>query len=122
MKEITKEEFDKAYNKYSPNGWIKFAYKYFSQSTTEKDIKLSKTISYILIGLFLVGFIGTILNVSKLIIGIATYVFGIVLASLVLYLFSAVILNNIRLNKIRKELGVTKEEYENLVDKFYIKQ
>jgi len=30
---ITKEQFDAAYNKHLPNGWIKFAYKYFSNTT-----------------------------------------------------------------------------------------
>ena len=44
--------------------------------------------------------------------------FSIVLVGLVLYLLSAVILNRFRISKIIKSLGVTKSEYEYLVDKF----
>ena len=40
-------------------------------------------------------------------------------AILVLYLFSAVFLNNRRIRKIRKILGVNKYEYNYLVSRFY---
>jgi hypothetical protein len=45
--------------------------------------------------------------------------YSIGLAILVLYLFSAVFLNNFRIRKIRKELGITKEEYNALVSIYY---
>lgn len=117
---ITKEQFLAAYNKYPPSGYVKFAYKYFSKSTKPEDKWLKKIFVGVLIGLFLIGFVGTILNLSRLIIGIPTIAFSIILALLCLYLFSAVIIfNNLRIRKIRKELGgITKLEYNSLVEKY----
>ena len=116
---ITKEQFDIVYNKYLPNKWIKFAYKYFSSETERKNIALKNTIIYVLSGLFGLGFISTIIGLSKSIIVTITIIYSILLAILVLYLFSAVLLNNLRTNKICKELSITKEEYNDLVNKFY---
>jgi hypothetical protein len=116
---ITKEQFDAAYNKHLPSGWIKFAYKYFSKETEKKNMALKNGMVFFLLGLFLLGFFGTVFNASHKFIGIVTITYSIVLAVLVLYLFSAVFLNNWRIRKIRKELGVTAEEYNALVAKFY---
>jgi len=116
---VTDEQFDAAYNKHLPSKWIKFAFKYFSKTTEKKDMSLSRTIFFVLMGAFGVGYVGTILVLPRVVIGIATFVFGIILAGLVLYLFSAAFLNNHRLNKIAKELGVSKREYDWLAEKFY---
>lgn len=116
---ITEEEFWVAYNNHLPNGWIKFAYRYFSNETLNKDIVLNNVILYILIGLFGIGFIGTMVGIPRSIIGTVTIAYSIILASLVLYLFSAVKLNNIRINKIRKELGgISADEYNKLVEMY----
>lgn len=119
MKEISKEEFEKIYDKYPPSAFVKFIYKYFSQCTEQKDLKLSQITSWILIGLFVVGFIGTIFELSRTLIGIATLIYSGILVVLVLSTFIAAKLNDIRLNKISKELGISKEEYNNIVEKFY---
>ena len=118
-KKITKTQFDAAYNQHLPNVWIKFAYKYFSKETERKDMSLRNNLTFILLGLFLVGFFGTVFNVAKAIIGTATIIYSVLLSVLVLYLFSAVIMNNLRIRKIRKILGVSKQEYNALVNKFY---
>lgn len=112
MIDITKEYFDIACNNHKPNNWIRFAFKYFSKDTIEKDLSVKDSVVYFLLSLFLIGFLGTVFDVPRIFIGTATIVFSVVLTLLVLYLFSAVILNNIRINKIRKELGITKKEYE----------
>jgi hypothetical protein len=116
---ITKEQFDAAYNKHLPSEWIKFAFKYFSQQTEMKDMSLKNGVAYILGGLFVFGLLGSIFNVSTVLIKIALIPYSVILASLVLYLFSAVILNNIRIGKIKKELGVNSDEYDALVSKYY---
>jgi hypothetical protein len=116
---ITKEQFDSAYNNHMPSGWIKFAYKYFSTNTERKDFGVKNTIAYVLGGLFVLGMIASILNLKNEVIGWFVIPYSIILAVLVLYLFSAVFLNNFRINKIRKELGITKEQYNALVSKFY---
>ena len=116
---ISKEEFDIAYDNHLPSGWIKFAYKYFSKETERKDFGVKRTVVGILGGLFLLGMIATILNLSDKIVGLFVIPYSILLAVLVLYLFSAVFLNNWRIGKIRKELGITKWEYDALVSVYY---
>jgi hypothetical protein len=116
---ISKEQFDIAYDNHLPNNWIRFAYKYFSKETEKKDMAVKNTVVYTLVGLFLLGMIATILNLSNKIVGMFAIPYSIGVAILVLYLFSAVFLNNWRINKIRKELGITKEEYNILVSVYY---
>jgi len=118
-KKISKEEFDAAYNAQLPSGWIRFAFKYFSKETEKKDMAVKNTVVYVLGGLFLLGMIATMLNLSNKVVGMFVIPYGILLAALVFYLFSAVFLNNRRISKICKKLGVTKWEYNLLVDKFY---
>ena len=116
---ITKEQFDAAYNKHLPSGWIKFAYKYFSTSTEQKNMSLKNGLAYFLGGLFLVGFLGTIFNANKNFLKFFIGAYAIMLSALVLYLFSAVILNKIRIGKIKKELGINSDEYNALISKYY---
>jgi hypothetical protein len=116
---ISKEQFDIAYDNHLPSNWIKLAYKYFSKNTEKKDFGVKNTIVYVLLFFFLIGLFGTIFGLPAAIIGIATVTYTIILSALVLYLFSAVILNNLRISKIRKELGITKEEYATLVSVYY---
>lgn len=116
---ITKEQFDAANNNHLPSNWIKFAFKYFSTSTEQKDMSLKNGVAYVLGGLFVLGLLGTIFNVSMTLIKAALIPYLIVLLTLVLYLFSAVIFNNIRIKKIKKELGVNNDEYDALLAKYY---
>ena len=116
--EITKTEFNVVYNSHLPNKWIKFAYKYFSKTTEKKDMALKNNLVFIMLGLFFIGFFSTAFHLNTL-VGLATIPYAIILSVLVLYLFSAVILNNLRINKIRKILKITKKEYNILVSKFY---
>ncbi len=118
MAEITKEEFWKAYNNHPPSRWIKFAYKYFSKETEKEDMKLNRTLVYILLSLFAIGFFGTVFGFSRAVVGTATIAYTIILTVLVFYLFSAVKLNNLRIGKIAKELGISKLEYNRLVEKY----
>jgi hypothetical protein len=116
---ITKEQFDAAYNKHLPSGWIKFAYKYFSTSTEQKNMSLKNGLAYFLGGLFLVGFLGTIFNANKNFLKFFIGAYAIMLSALVLYLFSAVLLNNYRIGLIKKELGINSDEYDALLAKYY---
>ncbi len=119
FKDITKEQFLAAYNKHLPNGWTSFVYKYFSQSTKPEDMHVKKIFQGSLIGLFLFSLIATMANASRLVIGIPTVIFTILLFSFGILAFGAFIMNNGRIKKIRKELGgITAEEYNALVEKF----
>lgn len=116
---ITKKQFDAASNKFPASKWIKFAYDNFSKNP--EKMKLKNTLVYTFLSLFLVGFIGTVLNLSPKLIMIITLIYTGVLVILGLYLFTAAILNTIRLKKIIKELGITVEEYNKLLEKFNVK-
>lgn len=118
-KQITKKQFDAAYNQHLPSGWIRFAYKYFSKETEKKDMSLRNHLTFFLLGLFLLGFFGTVFEAAPAFIGIVTLIYSIVLSVLVLYLLSAVLLNNRRLKKCMKILGVTKSQWNYLADKYY---
>jgi hypothetical protein len=115
---VTKKQFISAYNRNLPNGWTKFIFKYFSKETKIKDTWLKKVFFSILIAYFLAGFIMTAITgeTDNKIVGRILLVYGSILIFLVLCGFVAVIMNNIRINKIRKELSLSKEEYNMLSD------
>jgi len=114
-KKITDKAYDKALANNLPSKWVSIAFKYFSQSTTDENMKPSKILAAVLFSLFGIGFIGTILNLNKSIIGPAIIGYSIILTSLVVFLFAAVFMNNYRLNKIVKELGVSKRQYNSYI-------
>ena len=114
MATLTKEEFLKGYNSFPPNAWTKFAFRYFSKNTLKEDKWVSKTFQYTLIGLFLIGMIGTIFNAPNYVIAIPTLIFSILLFGIALLMSSAVIMNNFRIRKIRKFLKITNDEYARL--------
>jgi len=105
MSKITKEQFEAVYNQHLPNRWIKFAYKH-------------NNITFIILGLFFLGFLGTLFNINKTIIEIASICYLISLSVLVLFLSCVVVMNNLRIRKIIKKLGISKTEYNSLVNNF----
>lgn len=116
---ISKEQFDIAYDNHQPSSWIRFAYKYFSRDTEMRDMTPKKVVVGVLLGLFALGMIAAMLGLPDKFIGLFVIPYSILLAVLVLYLFSAVFLNNWRIRRIRKELGITKWEYDALVSIYY---
>lgn len=117
---ITKEQFWAAYNKFPPNGWTKFIFKYFSKETKKEDKWLKNIFMGVEGALFLAGMLGTILEWSRLAIGIPTIIFSVLLVILVVSGFAAIFMNNFRIGKIRKELGgISKIEYNKLVEMYY---
>jgi len=116
---ISKEQFIEAYNSFPPNAFPKFAFKYFSKSTKKEDSWLKKIVTGVLISLFLLGFVGTILDLGRPFLAAVTYAFSGMLTVLVLSLFTAVFMNNFRIRKIRKKLGgISKYDYNLLVEKY----
>ncbi|MFW6219425.1 MAG: hypothetical protein ACOC33_01025 [bacterium] len=106
MLKITKKKFKLAHEKYPPNWWIKIIFKYFSKNSENKKVK------YVFVCLLILFFLLGIFN------GIFVIVYSVLLAAIVLTTLSAVILNNIRLDKIRKHLGVTRKQYKILHDRY----
>ena len=82
-------------------------------------MKVSQSILYVLLTAFLIGFVGTIAKWPRPVIAAVTYIYCIVLTILVGFLLAAVWSNNHRLKKVMKILGVTKQEYNQLAEKYY---
>lgn len=118
MPRITKKQFETAYNNHQPSAFIKFAYKHFSTKNEKHKISLNNIIVYVLLISFFVGFFGSAFHASRMVVGIGTLVYSILLFILVGFIFCAMKLNDRRLDKIRKELGLTKDEYTDLAAKF----
>jgi len=116
---ITKEEFLKVYNTNPPNKWTKFAFKYFSQSTLEKDRWLKISAQMVLFSLFALGFVSVAFNLGRIFEIITIIPFGVILVSIGVLMFGAFIMNNLRIKRICKKLGISNMEYELLV-KYYL--
>lgn len=119
---ITKGRFDEASAMYPPNAYTRFIYDHFSKGTTREGLLLGNLALYILGGLFAVGFIGTVANAPRALIGTVTYAYAVILTIVVLCIFIAYIMNNNRLKNIIEELGITAEEYNELVELYYPKK
>jgi hypothetical protein len=116
---ISKEEFLNAYNSYPPNGWTKFGFKYFSKSTTPKDKWVSRVFEGVELLFFLLGFIGTVANWKHSTIMFFIWPFVALLVGVVVLMSGSAIMNNLRIRKIRKKLGITREEYEILASVYF---
>jgi hypothetical protein len=108
---MTKEDFLKVYNENLPGNFIVWIFRYFSSSTRPVDQWVSKLAIFILVILFLTGFVGTIID-SDFITSLGAILFVVCLVPLCLMLFYGVIANNIRIKKIIKKLDITKVEYD----------
>lgn len=114
VSKITEKEFLAAYNRHLPRKWMKFVFKYFSTNSLKEDLWLRKVLQVILLNLFALGFLGVVFNASRTYMLITSFSFTGILVLIGLTMASGAILNNLRIRKIRKELGITKAEYETL--------
>jgi len=109
-----KSEYELAHAKYPPNGWTKLAFRYFSKDTVKKDLYVREILQGWMLLLFIAGLVLTVLEVAPLFIGFVTLNFVAILVLLAIFMSTAVIMNNFRIGKVRRELGLTKSEYEKL--------
>jgi hypothetical protein len=119
---ITKEQFEAAHNKYSPSKIESFYFKYFSTSTLQVNNWLTWLVAGILFIPLLLGFIFTILNKPNDVIKIPGLIYAVLLTLFGIPWICVWFAHINRIRKIRKELDVTKEEYEKLVDLYYLSQ
>jgi len=121
--DISKEQFEKVYNKYLPNKFIVFIFKHYAQDdekTSGVKIKLADKIAwFVLLPLFFLGLLFTAFKLPQIYIGIVTIPYLLILSVLVLAGFVAVKWNNFRIKKIAKELGLGLVEYNKLVDDLF---
>jgi hypothetical protein len=113
---ITKEQFDIASEKYPQGKLVKFAYDYFLTANTHK---IGKYIMNILFIAFISIFFSIVLGAPRFVNVILISIYGGGCFGWAAYLYVATLLNNKRLDKIRKELGdITHYEYAQLLLKF----
>jgi uncharacterized membrane protein YhaH (DUF805 family) len=112
---VTKQQFDMVYDKHKPTRFTKFMFKHFSKHSERDKFQLGNVVSFILIALFIIGFIGTAFDGSDKIIGVTTMLFAVLLVCVVILMFIAIHLNNKRIKAISKELGISLSEYSSLV-------
>jgi len=115
--EITKEQFDEVYNKYGPGKFLKFVYTYYNVKLKGKPAPLGTWAA--VIG-WVIGTIGIIvfdqLEMKDIAIKFlwAWLPFGALIIS-----FPAFWLNQFRIKKIAKKLGISLDQYNKLVEKYY---
>ena len=117
---VSKERFLETYNKYPPNKWTEFVYRYFSKDVELENKWLSQSFIIVESILFVLGCLGTIFNASFLFIASVTIIFSGLLFSLGIVTLPAFIMNNLRIKKICKELNITIFEYNLLVDWYLV--
>jgi len=118
-KDITKEQFDNAYNQHPPNRWLIWTFKYFSTKSENKPLSPSWIVGMVLGISFLMGFFGTVFKAPRAFIATATYILMGVLVVVVFNTLFVAWANNLRLRKIRLILGLSRQEYGWVVDKYY---
>jgi len=119
MSEITKDKIDVLFEKYPLNWWSRTVYKYFSKEGNKKDIVIGERFTYLLVILFIIGFLLTAFNASRLFIMIVILSYSILLSGLVAFIFIGVFMNRKRLKKIINELNITTDEFNALIRKYY---
>jgi hypothetical protein len=116
---ITKEQFDAASNKFPSTKWVKLGFKYFSKSTKPEDAYVKKTTTIVLVALFILMMIGGFVNIPMSIMIYPIIIYSVIIFGLAGYMLAAVLTNNSRIKKIAKELGVSIEQYQFLLNMFY---
>ncbi|HUW89611.1 MAG TPA: hypothetical protein VMV43_03755 [Candidatus Nanopelagicaceae bacterium] len=69
--------------------------------------------------MFLTGMLGTIMKWPRAVIATVTWIYMVLLTVLVFSLLAAVWMNNARIKKIAKKLGISLEDYNKLAEKYY---
>lgn len=108
---ITKEDFITACDKYKPNKFMIFFSKYFSTGTTKKNYWVKQVFMGYLMLCFVAGFIGAVINAPNSYMVIPTLMFVGVLVPFGLIGLVYYLMNKNYTNKVRKELGLSVQDY-----------
>ena len=117
--DVTKEQFDAAYNKYGPGKFLKFVYTYYNVKMKRPGKPLAWGTIAAVIG-FCIGTIGIIVFDQLDLKPIAMkFLWAYAPFVALLISFPAFWMNQFRIKRIAKKLGVSLDQYNNLVDRFY---
>jgi uncharacterized protein YacL len=117
---ITKKQFETAYRKFPPSKCELFYIKYISASSLYRNVWPVIISSIGLILPFLVTIISPLLTELSFCVYLIIDIFYVcVLASIGVYLFITSYNRRIRIRNICKELNITKQQYKEIVNKYY---
>ena len=119
-REITKEDFLKVYNSHKPNWYVKLIHKFHFTKPSGGKLTYGRMLAFFMLSILIVGWLLTAFEAPRLYIAIATYTYMGLLPLVVISTFIANFLNNGRLKKIMRELGITLIEYRWLSNKYLI--
>jgi len=108
---VKKSDFEKVMARHEPSKFIKIVFALFGVSS---PYKVKDIIVYFLVAVFIVGFVGVAIE-SYVLTTIMTITFFFVLLGVVLVTMLAGYLNNRRIKAILKDLGVSYEEYLQII-------
>jgi len=116
---ITKEQFDEVYNKYKAGKFLKFAYTHYNVKLKRKPTPIGTWAA--VIG-WTIGTIGMIVFDQLGMKEIAKdFLWAYIPFAALIIALPAHLMNNSRIKKIAKKLGVSLDEFNRLSDKFYPK-
>lgn len=119
MSKITKKEFDAASAKFPAPKWVKFGFKYFSRNTKPKDKWVKKTVTISLVVMFLFFMVAAFTEMSMSIVKYPIILYSVLIFGIAGLMLAAVLVNNARIKKIAKELGISLEDYQALAKEYY---
>jgi len=114
---ITKEQFDEVYNKYKAGKFLKFAYTHYNVKLRRKPTPIGTLLA--VIG-WTIGTIGIIVFDQLGMKDIALkFLWAYVPFAALIIALPAHIMNQARIKKIAQKLGISLDQYNNLVDRYY---
>jgi len=114
---ITKEQFDEVYNKYKAGKFLKFAYTHYNVKLKRKPTPIGTWAA--VIG-WTIGTIGMIVFDQLGMKEIAKdFLWAYIPFAALIIALPAHLMNQARTKKIAKKLGISLDQYNNLVDRYY---
>lgn len=106
---ITKERFLEVYSKYKPSKFITFTFEWF-----RKNKWVLKVLALILV----FGLLMTMIGANRIYIAIPSYILAIGVPLIVVLKLIGMLLNNARINRIMRELNISRVMYNACIAKY----
>lgn len=121
MKKITKAKFLSVYNSTKANKFTLFVYRHFAKHDEGENTSMTPIVTISLLSLFMIGFVSTALDLPNQLIAISSILLSVIVFIVVIFIGLAIIMNNMRVKKIQRKLGISNEEYNILFEKYALK-
>jgi hypothetical protein len=116
---ISKQEFEAAYRKFPPSPAEMFFIKHISIHSAHNNLLVIMIIAFLLMAPFITEVILHSVHARGIYKLIPSFSYMFILAFLGIFIYYAWLKKSQRYNKIRKHLGISKQEYRKLIDTHY---